>query len=564
MLDKKEIFWYLSGIVIVCFYFFPFLILGEESKIFIHDNLEISFIQRVILVRNGIPFSPSFPMEQVMNGLPRAYYPSSLSIINVFFFMFPPFVAYMVNEFFVRIIAYTGMYLLLKNYLMEDSNWNRYLIILGSILFAFIQFYSIQGLTVAGQPLLVYAFLNLLYGRNKKLSYTLICLFSLYSFFVYSTLFILVFLLIFGLVYVFKTKTIPTDYIKGFLLLFGFSLLVEYNLVIQVLDSFYISNRTDFVVPILSLNEIRDQVYNKYTTPYHSGTFDPILVITAFCLYIIIHRKIPLKIQIGVASIAMVFAMIFGAIYLKQITVSWGLELAKAFDATRFSFLLPFLWTTLFIVSLSGIISNKFLRLIVPVLFFFHIKGVLKGDPKTNTYLPNWENVLKINDKKEDKADLNYASFFATDLFKEIGEFIAKDKSTYRVVSVGMSPSIAQYNGFYTLDSYENSYSLEYKRDFRKIIGNEIQKNPVIERYYDTWGCRCYVLPVELNRNYFFDKNSKKVIKNLDIDIGQFSKMNGEYIFSAVEILNAEKKHLKLEKIFTNKTSFWKVFLYKA
>lgn len=192
------------------------------------------------------------------------------------------------------------------------------------------------------------------------------------------------------------------------------------------------------------------------------------------------------------------------------------------------------------------------------------MKGVLKGDAKTNTYLPNWEKVLNINQSKEDKNDLNYASFFATDLFKEIKDFIAKDQSTYRVVSVGMSPSIAQYNGFYTLDSYENSYSLEYKKEFRKIIGNEIQKNPVIERYYDTWGCRCYVLPVELNRTYFFDKNSKKVIKNLDLNIDQFKKMNGEYIISAVEILNPQKKQLKLEKVFENKTSFWKVFLYRT
>ncbi|MEX0312827.1 MAG: DUF6044 family protein, partial [Allomuricauda sp.] len=155
-----------------------------------------------------------------------------------------------------------------------------------------------------------------------------------------------------------------------------------------------------------------------------------------------------------------------------------------------------------------------------------------------------------------------YSSFFAQDLFDDIKEFIGKDQSTYRVVSVGINPCVAQYNGFYTLDSYENSYSLRYKRNFRKIIGEEIHKNARIEKYYDNWGCRCYVFPVELNRGYYFDKNSKKEIKHLDIDIDGLKRMKGEYVISAVRILNAGSNKMRLEKIFESNTSYWKIFLY--
>ncbi|WP_318343168.1 DUF6044 family protein [Flagellimonas baculiformis] len=562
MAIKKEYKWYFLGLVIIVLYFLPFLILGEESIIFIHDNLEISFIQRIILARNGLPFSPTFLIEEVMNGLPRAYYPSSLSLINVFFYVLPPFEAYIFNEFFVRLIGYTGMYLLLDEHLIKDGAYKKYIVIIGGISFAFIQFYSIQGLTIAGQPLLAYAFLNLLKEKKSQLSYTLICFYAFYSYFVYSTIFILFMLLLYMAYIHIKTKKIPKTYLKGLLLLCIVSLLVEYNLVIQLLNNKYISNRSDFVVPILSITEIKNLVYGKYITPYHSGAFDPIWAILTFCLAIIICNRTPKKTQVILFSILTVFCSIFVATYIKQFAVSIGFEFVKGVDVTRFSFLLPFFWTILLVVSLSRVVGNKYIRGIIPIILFLHLSGILKGSAQTDHYLPNWKKILGREQKSTVTPELNYSSFFAPDLFDDIGGFIGKDKSSYRIVSVGINPCIAQYNGFYTLDSYENSYPLEYKRDFRRIIGKEIHKAGKIEKYYDNWGCRCYILPVELDRRYIFDKNSKKEIMHLDINVDELKKMKGEYVISSVRIANAESNQMKLEKIFENNTSYWKIFLY--
>ena len=143
-------------------------------------------------------------------------------------------------------------------------------------------------------------------------------------------------------------------------------------------------------------------------------------------------------------------------------------------------------------------------------------------------------------------------------------EFINEDKNSYRVISLGMSPSIALYNGFYTLDSYENSYPLSYKKDFRELMENEIVKNVKIKNYYDNWGCRCYFFPVETYRSYYFNKNSNKKIKNLNFNTKKFIEMGGKYIFSAVEIVNAEENNIKLEKTFETTNSYWKVYLYKV
>ena len=164
----------------------------------------------------------------------------------------------------------------------------------------------------------------------------------------------------------------------------------------------------------------------------------------------------------------------------------------------------------------------------------------------------------------------SFKAFFAEKEFADISRFIGKPKNQYRVVSVGLYPSVAQYNGFYTLDSYQNNYPLEYKREFRKIILGELDKNEKLKEYFDDWGNRCYVFSDELYKKGFIGKKILENYKdpnikiiNLKIDVIQLKKMGGEYIFSAVPIDNAEELHLEYQKTFTDKDALWDIYLYK-
>ncbi len=135
----------------------------------------------------------------------------------------------------------------------------------------------------------------------------------------------------------------------------------------------------------------------------------------------------------------------------------------------------------------------------------------------------------------------------------------------YRVASIGLHPAIAQYNGFYTLDTYNNFYPLSYKYEFRKIIEKELAKNKTIRTYFDEWGGRCYIFTDELGKHYMFTKKSNKRLRNAELNIEHFKKMDGRYILSAVPIENARQKTIYLlKKIFTSNTSAWKIHLYKA
>jgi len=149
-------------------------------------------------------------------------------------------------------------------------------------------------------------------------------------------------------------------------------------------------------------------------------------------------------------------------------------------------------------------------------------------------------------------------------LSSEIKNHIGLPQEEYRVASIGIHPAIAQYNGFFTLDTYNNFYPLSYKYEFRKIIEKELEKNKKIRTYFDEWGGRCYIFTNELGKHYMFKKNSKKSLKNLELNILQFKNMGGRYIFSAVPIDNAAENGLTLEEVFHSDKSAWKIHLYRA
>src|SRR5690606_9936712 len=142
-----------------------------------------------------------------------------------------------------------------------------------------------------------------------------------------------------------------------------------------------------------------------------------------------------------------------------------------------------------------------------------------------------------------------FKQFYAEEQFSAIKEYIGLPQEDYRVASIGLHPAIAQYNGFYTLDSYNNFYPLTYKYQFRKIIEKELKKNTTIRTYYDEWDGRCYIFTDELGKHYMFKKRTKKRLKNLELNTDAFKSMGGSYLFSSVPIDNAEENQLVLEKV---------------
>ncbi len=157
-----------------------------------------------------------------------------------------------------------------------------------------------------------------------------------------------------------------------------------------------------------------------------------------------------------------------------------------------------------------------------------------------------------------------FRQFYAVKQFADIRETIGLPMNEYRVASIGLHPAIAQYNGFYTLDTYNNFYPLSYKHRFRQIIAKELDKNAKLKTYFDTWGGRCYIFADELGKKYDYRKNSKKKIRHLQLDTKIFKDMGGRFLFSSVPIMNASANRLRLLNVFDNRNSAWRIYVYEA
>lgn len=557
---NRRRFFLFAAIAIMIVYFVPFLLLGKNSYITIHDNLDCWFVDNYLLVATGnaLTFNGSAPIENVMNGLPRAAMPSGLNVIILLLYILPPAWAYIVNFVLVHAIAFCGMFLLLRKHFLTDDD-DYFLAVAISICFFLVPYYTIHGLTEAGQPLLAYAFLNIRNGERNWKNYLVILLFPLWSVIAYVLPFVVTVLVLILVIDWIRSHRLNRHFLSSILLFTSAYIAVQYQLIKSILGSNkWVSHRiawnrwTDFN---LSSN-MKRTVQMLFTTQYHTGSFYtlPIIVAAGGALVLLILKKrragLLDVLAIGIALICLEYGFYDWLVR----WCGWLVPGSQAFNGSRFYFLLPLLWMLVFAMSLKELKRIKWSAPIIWCLIAFQAFAI-----------------LKFNTEVEDSARLlagkvvyepSFSRFFAQDLFTEIDRFIGRPKSTYRVVSIGMYPSIAGFNGFYTVDSYQNNYPLSYKLQFRRIIAKELDKNAELRDYFDGWGNRCYVFSSELGMNSLCRGEDHYVLHNLQLDTGQLRAMGCEYAISAVEIENSEEHGLRLEKEFVSPGSFWHLYLY--
>jgi hypothetical protein len=238
----------------------------------------------------------------------------------------------------------------------------------------------------------------------------------------------------------------------------------------------------------------------------------------------------------------------------------------SAYNFARFFWLNPILWYIIFALSLSIIAKNKLGKTIALTL--------ITGQLLFMFSFYNLEYRNRIGLKNLVHSSLTFKQFYSTALFSQMEQHIGRSKSEYRTLSLGIHPGIAQYNGFYTLDVYGTVYPLAYKHRFRRIIEREIEKSPQLQEVFDHNAKRCYLMAAELHGDKTIrgmanargiTKNEQHLkIKNLDLNTQALKEMGGEYIFSAVEIVNHEDNELRFERIFKSKDSPWKIYLYRV
>ncbi|WP_020597048.1 DUF6044 family protein [Spirosoma panaciterrae] len=570
-------------------YVLPYIWLGEGAYLTIHDNLDSDFLYLYLLklTRTAFNFDLSTFIPNMMSGgpfrgIPRSAFRTGLNFEVLSFWAFPPYVAQVVNFAAVHGIGFWGMYALLRRYILQEPIW-AFIRVAIAFLFALVPCYIVHGASVTGQPLLLFAFLNLLMNRARWTDWAIILLFPFYSFFVWAGLFVCVAMGVLGLVHMLRNRQLNWPYLNGLLTLSLLYLASEWELIYGFVHQTYISQRVEFDYSQLRSMRLMDSVRRSadlFLWPmFNTGAFLTLGILIAAGLsgWKAYRRGNSNAVWwlAGLPMLAVLICLIHGFYHYLVVGLgdsTLGLEF-RVFQFDRFYFLLPTLWFILFAMALRELGTGNRLT----------GAGRLErggGNQPSNVVslflalqfalmiLANKEWRINIGKSAGLITEAQYPSFrafFAEKQFTQIRDYIGQAPSSYRVICLGMHPSVAQFNGFYTLDSYQNNYPLAYKHAFRKIIATELAKGTRQMRvYYDAYACRAYLYTAELGMNYLFGKTQHRSVSHLQIDTQAMTSLNGQYVISAVPILNATANRLRLTKVFDEPESYWRIWLYKV
>lgn len=552
--DQREKSLLVIAFIILAIYVSPLFILGENAHIRVHDNLDSNLAWYKVLSESGEMFgSLKAIIPQVMNGVPRNAYGTEFSGIVWLHSLFPTMVAYGLSQTLTRVAAFWGMYLLLRDHFLKGEEWS--LIRVGTALtFALTPFWPSGMLSTLGMPLALWAFMHVRQGRSSWREYIVFTLLPLYSSIVLGFFFFLFSMGILWLIDVMKRKKHSLAFLISLVYMTLIYSLVEYRLVHSFIFSGEPNSRDEYFHTRLSLlRSIRLTFKNYILGHTHVMTVHGLIILPLlfFALYFVIKKG--LWRQEKRFTFLFILNFVLSAWYAFWFYKGWQplterFHFMDTFNFARFHFLRPLVIYLSFALALK--ILWQYVQGVRPIIYFCIIAQLV---------------VLGFfNEEVYYRSKPSVKEFYAEELFAEIKDHIGKPVEEYRVASVGLHPAIAQYNGFYTLDSYNNFYPLSYKHEFRKIIRKELEKNKKIRVYFDEWGGRCYLFTNELGKHYMFKKTSKKKLKNVQFNIEPFKEMGGTHIFSAVPIVNAKDNHLVLERVFSTKESIWKVYLYRA
>lgn len=573
-LRKKNI-WFLLGIAMVAVSGVVSLILQEDIVVNYHDQLDgevIGYILHAKYLFQGVEVYP-----EMMNGIsPNGLFPPSPLTVLLYRFM-TPYMAFICNAIFCTVCGYIGMYLCIKE-LTKDTMTAM----ITGVLFAYLPLLSVYGLCQYGLPMLFYALYCLYQKRHIGISLFGVVLYGAMSSLVLIGYAVLGFGALFVLCLLIKKEWKEHIWLMiGGLLLFLVYLLTNYELVLQVFGygEAYVSHKEVIV-------RYGQDFWQSFCTIFFSGTVHTPThqtVIAAYATILIlisllsrkkdwITEKTELYVLYACYGGNLFFAF-FYACYQSDLIA--GLRnhiggIVKEFQVDRLFWLSVPLWYVIFGICFHITLETAYRffknRKKLPGigLCFASVLFLLFSAATVFYYSDFNKNLHRLKDG-EAYAQVTWKDFYAPDVFDSLDAYIDKDTETVKTLSFGIYPAAALYNGYDCLDGYSNNYSLDYMKQFRRIIAGELEKDKKLADYFDQWGCRCYLLSAGLgSQQFMYPKDSGISCERIAFDFSKAKEMGAEYLFSAIRLPHdTEGLELVRNEPFETDTSYYEIYLYK-
>ena len=242
--QKKRIpIW--AGFVLII-YLSPYLILGQDAHVRIHDDIGSKFVILKLLAESGQIFSEhDTNIPNILNGLPRSTMGTEFNVMLWMLHFFGPFPAYVLNKIFIHSIAYFGMYFLLVRHFLGENM--KPLASGVSLAFSVLPYYAPVELSVAAQPLALSGFLSIRRGGGHWRDWCFLALIPFYSSLYYAFCW---FILSMGLIWTYDLlakKRFNGKFLTAIIMMATVFLFVEYRHIYTLLfESSFTSVRVDF------------------------------------------------------------------------------------------------------------------------------------------------------------------------------------------------------------------------------------------------------------------------------------------------------------------------------
>lgn len=564
-LDHCTLWW--IGILITVVFFLPYFVLGDGCIFEINDQLDESIMNYMLPARHLWDGSTIYP--EMLNGVNASGMQPSAVLFLPLYRLIPARTAFLTQYIICFLLAFSGMYLLVKE--ITDSS---ILAMIAGGCFCVLPLYPVYGLSEFGIPLILYGALCLWKQKNVICGLLITVVFGLTSHLVYTGYVVLGFWVI-ALVYALAKKKKNQWFPIGFAVLFAIYVLVNRALIREILfgTGSYISHREEMVSSATPFFETFWNVFQnsaQHAPSLHKYLILPIvlfLILGAFCKKEETDRNIYKAAVINFLFLIAI-ALFYAFCHLSAV-VDWknnATGFLHYFQMHRVYWLYPAAWYLEFAWAAAVPWRTKVPhtdarmrvgKLAVILICLLPTLQLLKVN--SGMYL----NVNQINNGSDVTGYISWESWFAEDLMQEIDDAIGRDKSTYRVAHLGISPAPSLMHGFYTVDGYSNNYPLEYKHRFREVIAAELEKNEEVRVYFDLWGNRCYLFN-SITGNYMqLKKGNTLVYEGLEFDMDALRELGCEYLFSGAEIGDAERMGLELVGYYETDDSYWGIWVYE-
>ncbi|SDH59415.1 hypothetical protein SAMN05421493_10271 [Pseudobutyrivibrio sp. 49] len=563
MIKKK----YLIGVVALLALYVLYMIKGEGIIINYVDQLDGEVIYYMLRSQSlDTLFQTHF--SQFMDGNAEVSVASFGTLL--FYAMLPPVYAFITNMFFVRIIAFLALYFLLKEYDIEEG-----ISFAVALLYVLLPIFTVYGLTAVGVPL-VWLALKYKKGERKLLPYILVAVYGLFSSLVLFGYAVLGGLILYDIILMILYLRNPIEQNKNslirggiiFIELLCIYILTNIELLVSIFkgDNGFVSHKSQYT---LWPGSFGDSFTQMLLEPHNHivSTQKSIILVMLITVIIVLVGKIVMKKTIEKSArmmILMLFSIVFMIVIIAVLYAFYhcqmGIDLRnKLFAGTpllamqfdRFYWFYPCLWYMILGFTLSILKKTLKNRWIIILLLII---------PCWNVYIMNSDLLQNLKDTvvRADHNENTWGKFYDEKGFSYVLDYIDRNPEEYRVISVGIHPVAAQYNGFYTLDGYSNNYDVHYKERFGNAIAEELN-TPYLEAYFWEWGNRCYAFTNEYGAE-FYDISSDEPIE-LDYNWDKLKEMGCEYVISRYQLI-VDTEKVNFEQHFTD--SYYGLYLYRV